>query len=1002
MVPGAGSGSETVLSSGRGFREGAAIDILLLGPLEVRVDGTPLRLGGPKQRALLALLALEANDFVPRERAIDALWGERPPERAVNALQVQVHSLRRLLGGEAVATHGNAYALRVDPRTVDALRFGELVDGARRRLLGGAYAAALGSIDRALALWRGPMLADLPQELLAAERRSLHEARRGAIELAIDAKLALGEHEAALPQIEALIAEEPFREGPRRQLMLALYRSGRQADALDVYRETRRVLDEELGISPGPELGELQRAILRQDASLAAPRGGSRLVRLPRPRTPLVGRAEDVAAVGAAVTGDAPIVTVTGIGGVGKTRVAVEAAWRASGDFRDGALFVDLASTPGARQVPGAIAAALGLPPDQRLATRDAVIAALRGRELLLVLDNFEHVADAAGFVAELLEAAVEVHVVATSRTRLGVVGEREYPLRPLAAPGSDDVVELERNDSATVFVERARALDPSFALSDENAAYIAEICRAADGIPLALELAAAATKLLTPAEIRVQLTRALDLHGPPSTDRPKRQRTLRATLDWSHALLAPEERSLFARVAVFRGGFTLAALDAVCGSELDALATLLDHGLVLREQAVGREPRFRLLKLVHDYALERLDELGDGGVAERHARYYVSLARAFGDELVGPRSPWAAARVAQEHENLMAALEWALDHDMAAGYELVTALRRYWEMAPRGRDVGPWLERALSRPEQPDSRHRSGALVLQGRELIVAGDYDEAERRFAEAREQALRFDSGDAAWACVYLAWLRALHGDHEAAAAFGAEAASLGRGTDPLSERNGLAMQAALHVRRGEHEQARRRLDEALTLSRRLGDASTIVLSMINWSYATIEAGELDAAEAMLEEGLALAETIDEPIRTVGILYLLAVVANERGAHERARAHLVRAIPLARDRGRLLDRLEVLGEMAHALGPIDPERAAVLVAATSAAYEDRGIVRARFATERARSLMEVLDASTDEPVRRALAGGRWTSLATCYELALAPPAKRRRLTVPARQGS
>jgi tetratricopeptide (TPR) repeat protein len=349
-----------------------------------------------------------------------------------------------------------------------------------------------------------------------------------------------------------------------------------------------------------------------------------------------------------------------------------------------------------------------------------------------------------------------------------------------------------------------------------------------------------------------------------------------------------------------------------------------------------------------------------------------------------------------------MAALEWALDHDMAAGYELVTALRRYWEMAPRGRDVGPWLERALSRPEQPDSRHRSGALVLQGRELIVAGDYDEAERRFAEAREQALRFDSGDAAWACVYLAWLRALHGDHEAAAAFGAEAASLGRGTDPLSERNGLAMQAALHVRRGEHEQARRRLDEALTLSRRLGDASTIVLSMINWSYATIEAGELDAAEAMLEEGLALAETIDEPIRTVGILYLLAVVANERGAHERARAHLVRAIPLARDRGRLLDRLEVLGEMAHALGPIDPERAAVLVAATSAAYEDRGIVRARFATERARSLMEVLDASTDEPVRRALAGGRWTSLATCYELALAPPAKRRRLTVPARQGS
>jgi tetratricopeptide (TPR) repeat protein len=460
--------------------------------------------------------------------------------------------------------------------------------------------------------------------------------------------------------------------------------------------------------------------------------------------------------------------------------------------------------------------------------------------------------------------------------------------------------------------------------------------------------------------------------------------------LDWSFDLLAAEEQQLFAQLAVFRGGFTLAALEAVSGPVLDELSALLDQSLVLREHVAGREPRFRMLKLVHDYALERLAADGDDEVRERHARYYVALGKELGKELVGPRGPVATARLHDEHDNVMTALAWLAERDLDAGFELVAAVMRYWETALRARDIRPWLERVLALPEQPTGPARNLALVVYGRQLIAAGEYDAAQRSFEEARASAAGTDPAGEAWALVYLAWLSALRANPEAAGKLGAEAAALAHGVDPVAERNGLAMHADLHVRRGAHDTARRLLDQSLALAQNLEDTGILILALENWSYAAIEAGDLDAAEAKLREAMTLTEVIDQPIRTIGVTHLLAAIANERGNHALARELLVRGLELW-DRVRLLDRLEALAEMAHALAPVDPERAAVLVAATTAAYEGRAIARARFQERRARQLVEALERSPDDAVRRALVAGRAAPLATCLQLALDAPAAR-----------
>src|ERR671930_2384232 len=576
----------------------------LLGPLEVTVDGEPVALGGQKQRALLATLLLEPKRIVSGEPLIDAVWGEIPPETALNTVQDYIAQLRKLLPAGALETVPPGYRLVVDSATIDLFEFVRLCEEGRSELASGDAATATETLRAALGLWRGPALADLASVPFAqTEILRLEELRTAAYEDRIDADLALGRHDQLVPELEVLVAQHPLRERLRGQLMLALYRAGRQADALAAYQRARTTLVEELGIEPGEALRKLERAILAHDPSLdLAPPGRVAPRRVPTPVQPLLGRAREVATLSDLVRdAGTRLVTLTGPGGIGKTSLALELARRLAPEFADGAAVALLATLEDPALVARTILEALGMPETGRDPEED-LARALAGAELLLLVDNFEQVLPAASALARLLAASPSLKVIVTSRAPLHIAGEHEFPVPPLT-----------EDEAAELFVTRAQAANTRFALSEENAGAVAELCTRLDGLPLAIELAAARSKLLPPAALLARLGNRLELLSGGRRDAPRHQQTLRMTLDWSYDLLDPDAQRLFAQLAVFAGGCTLASAEAVCrmdGPILEGLGALVDESL-LGQRELG-EPRFAMLQLVRDYALERLTATGE------------------------------------------------------------------------------------------------------------------------------------------------------------------------------------------------------------------------------------------------------------------------------------------------------------------------------------------------------------------------------------------------------
>ncbi|TDC71490.1 BTAD domain-containing putative transcriptional regulator, partial [Streptomyces hainanensis] len=729
----------------------------VLGPLAVWTDeGAPVTVPDAKVRTLLADLLAHGGEPVPVDRLVHDLWGDRPPRDPVGTLQARVSQLRGALagaerGGRALVAHGPAgYALRAAAGGVDADEFGALLARGSRAV----SAARVALLDEALRLWRGPAFAEYADtEFVRPMAARLAEQRLTAVELRAEARLELGEREAVLGELAELVVLHPLRERLRVIQLRALWQAGRQDAALAAFEEVRRGLAEELGVDPGPELAGLHAAILRQDL-VAAPRSARPRSRLPSQLTGLVGRERELAEVGRLLP-SCRLVTLAGTGGVGKTRLALAVAERASeAALPDGVWLVELAACD-ADGVPEAVAAALGVRDDAPgggdLTGRTA--EALRDRRALLVLDNCEHLVDAAAaLAARLLAAAPELRILATSREPLGIRGERIYPVGSLEPP-----------DAVRLFAARAAAA-AGFRLDEANQAAVAALCRRLDGLPLALELAATRVRTLGVRELAAALDDRFAVLSAGARDAPPRQRTLRAVIDWSWELLGEPERVVLRRLAVLADGCARDAVTLVCGGDLDALALLVDRSLVVAE-----EGRFRLLESVAAYALERLREAGEEeAVRDRHADHYAALAERAAPGLRGPRQCEWLDRLDAEAPQLRAALEWAAGRGAAErAMRLANSLSWYWYLRGRRGEARRFLALALAAegPAPAGVRAVAGAWLAG----MSALDPTEGEPR----AEVALRGFAGlDEPAALAYAEWFLALShwslGDHREHAA------------------------------------------------------------------------------------------------------------------------------------------------------------------------------------------------------------------------------------------
>ena len=715
-------------------------------------DGDPVPLGGPGRRAVLALLALDAGRIVSVPRMLDGLYGEEPPAAVGNALQSQISRLRGALRAagqpELIENHPAGYRLAVDQEQVDAHRFARLAAAGREALADGDAAKAGALLTDALDLWRGPALADVADAPFAGPQIvRLEELRLTAAEDRAQASLALGLTTEAAAQLRELVAAHPLRERLTTLLVRALHEDGRQAEALAAFAQTREALAEALGADPGPELAAVHLAVLRGTRSRPTPptptptppptaapaRRTPRHLALPAQLNGLIGRAAELARIEELLR-EGRLLTLTGPGGTGKTRIAVETAGRHPGD----SCFVDLSGLTDGGDLPQSVLSALGLrgstllgqaegpPPQARLT------AALADHALLLVLDNCEHlVADVAALAADLLAACPELRILGTSREALGITGERLLPLPPLPEPAA-----------VQLFTERAVAVHPGFD-PHRDAVAVAEICNRLDGLPLAIELAAARLRMLSPRQIADRLDdRFRLLTGGSRTARP-RQQTLRAVVDWSWDLLPEAERAVLRRVSVFSGGWTLEAAEAVCADVdtdvLDLLGSLVDKSLVIvqygedTEQA-GEEPRYRLLQTVRAYAAERLAESGEQQAAEQaHLDHYLALAAEANPRLRTAEQLHWLRRLAAENDNLLTALRRA---DTLTALRMIGELSGYWLLRGRRFEGAPHARRVLDAlgPHPVPGLEEEYAICLMLGILTEGGRQDLAEHLAAGA----------------------------------------------------------------------------------------------------------------------------------------------------------------------------------------------------------------------------------------------------------------------------
>jgi len=953
------------------------IEFRAFGTVDLRAaDGRVIHsvLAQEKRLALLAILAvLPPGEFCRRDRLLGLLWPDSDEARARNSLSQAVFQLRRSLGPDSIVGRG-VDEVGIAPRALwcDVAAF--------------EAATARGDLAEAVELYRGPFLEGLTdirgapewERWLEAERVRLKRKAIGALRTLASAREAAGDANGAGLLWERLEAESPFDAAVALRRMRALADEGDRAGALEYAREFQARLRDEFDAEPDPGIEALAerlraggesrtaekpaRAESDGEVAPSAPAVAARTEGppgLPVPPTPLIARGAEVESVRRALLrSETRLLTLTGPGGVGKTRLGLEVARSFLANHSYEVAFVPLAQLTESGLVVPAIAGTLGVLETGAQRVHDALAKHLRARRQLLVLDNFEHLTDAADEIAALLAVAPELKVLATSRAALRILAEQEFPVAPLPVPKrgtAGSVEELLGYGAVELFVTRARAVKPDFPLTPEAATCIAEICAALDGLPLAIELAAARTRVLALPNILTKLENRLQLLTGGARELPARQRTLRGAIDWSHDLLTGTERRLFRRLSVFRGGCAFEDAEAVCGADgdleedvLDTLESLMLKSLVMREDGPGGQPRFRMLETLREYAFERLRESGGEmeSTSRRHAEVFLDLAEEAEPRLVrGDKARWVN-RLEEEHDNFRAALEWALERkDAELLLRFTNALWRFWWVRGRLSEGRRWTSAALALPgaRKGLEDHRGHALLAGSVLALYQGDFTEAR----SMGEQALAaFEAGDdregIAAANSRLGQAAWKQGDFTRARAHYDQSLAILR---ELNDRRALAGMlfsvGTLEIDQRRYDEARALYAEAVALNEAIGDRELNAYVLLNLGMVAYRQGDLASARAHLEDGIEIARSAGSRQHLAGALNTLGLVARDLGDFSTARARLRESHGLHRESG---DR-PGLAHAAHSLASValragELEEARALIAESLAIFHDLGL--------------------------------------------------------------
>ena len=1046
------------------------MEFRILGPIEAEDNELKLDLGGLRERALLARLLLSANRVVSADRLADDLWSGSPPPHSMATLRVYISRLRRALGARAgvLVTQAPGYRLNVTGDELDAVRFESLVRSAEADLTAGQAQAAAGMLRAALGLWRGPALSDVADLAFAqADAGRLEEARLAALESRVDADLACGWHASLVAELDGLSSAHPLRERLTGQRILALYRCGRQAEALTAYATLRDRLAEELGIDPTPDLQRLHERILRQDPRLDWRPAGPAHAAAPAEARALPGAADDAAAwdtaaghtaapgpgtvaghdtaghgtgahdsaghgtaahdsaghgtiadasaspeAGAATAGlgtagpvdteaaaatpipgpsggnsepaaahpptgayprprhtrrparppELPtettsfigreaeldtieellrlsrLLTLTGPGGSGKSRLALRAGGQASGRYDGGVWLAQLAPIGQPDLVVPTIGLALSAREEPGQTLLDSIVARLRDIEALLIVDNCEHVIEAAAdTIAALLRSCPRLRILATSQTRLGVPGEASWPVPPLTVPEPEmaDPRAAGEAESVRLFCDRAALARPGFGLTAGNVAAVGEICRQLDGIPLAIELAAARVSALTVAQLAARLGNRFRLLTGGSRASLPRHRTLEAAIEWSHDLLTETEQVCFRRVAVFAGGCTIDAVEAVCPDDalpldvvFETVTALIDRSLLTTEERSG-SMRYGMLESIHQYALGRLAAAGEAAALHRrHMEWLLDFARQA--DLAGPDQAAWLDLLEADRDNFRAALEWSLTPagpgppaaqittsarpdpgapaaqtgpDPRQTLALAGALAPFWLVRGPIALARTALDAALA-AAGPEADRRLRAIALDGAGQLAAVQADHDAQRGYQQESLAIWRELGDDARVASTLSDLgSAAHfrGEYPLAQALHAEALELAERTgDAQQTGQALSGLGRLALHQGDLDQATAYYTQSMARFAAIGDLRRATLILGNLGVVAINSGDLALAEKRLTEHLDNARRLGDHKLTSGALTNLGLVAYQAGDLDRAAGLHQQALELSEQLG------------------------------------------------------------------------------------------------------